>query len=264
MRPWIANVLGLGVGGLVVGAGLVLSAPDASANGPSHPQTLGALPAGDSAAEIPLGDNLQLMGRPARLGVFWTSDSTEKVAQTYMDAWSSFQLPPHVIAIDKVTSVTAVDTSEGPGTGLMRSVTIIDQGDTRMVVPGLSDTSQPLDFTPRKAPVPVPDTAVAYSATSADDGGSVSYSGTYMVPLSASRVIDFYEKELGKDSYKVSKARKKVNGGAIIEFERGPEWISVIARDKDLGHDAKSKGLASADVMITHVRTLQAKPEWKP
>lgn len=264
MKPWQANIIGIGVAGAVLGGGLVLGAPEAVANGPSRVRNLGAPSQEGNTGELPLGDSVSVFGRPMRMSIFWTSDPADKVARTYMDAWTKTGMVPQQFTIDKVTQVSALDNSDGPGAGLQRSVTIIDNGQDRMVLPGLTDVKVLPDLTPRTAPVPIPSNALQYMGQVADDAGAVSYNGSFFTPMPASRVIDFYEAELGKAGYKAREPRKKVAGGMTIEFERGPEWISVVAKNDDNPTAKGAAPEAAAQVMINHVRTFEQRPEWKP
>jgi hypothetical protein len=259
MRSWQASMVGVGVAGLVLGGGLVLGTPDAIADGPSNTRQLDTPPRlVEGQAELPIGDSLQMWGRPSRLSIFWTSDPTDKIVKTYSDAWTSAGFTPHVDQVDKVSTISVVDTSSG----LMRSVTVIDQQEERIVMPGIMDVRVAPDMTPRHAPLPVPENAEGYLGHSADDVTSVSYNGSFRVALTPSRVMDFYELELGKSGYKPREAPKDIHGGASREWERDSEWISVIATD-----DAAKKadeGEGKSMVVITHVRALAPPAGWKP
>lgn len=261
MRPWQANLVGVGVAGLVVGAGLVLGAPEAIANGPAQPRTLNAPPStGDGTGEVPVGDSLVLWGRPSKLGLFWTTDKVDSIARTYADAWSKAGMDVKVRRVDLVTSVSAIEEQ----TGLMRSVTIIDRKDERIVMPGLMDIRVAPDVTPAKAPVPVPENASAYMSHVADDASSVSYSGSYIVPIASDQVVAFYEQELGREGYVAREKKKTLKTGASIEFERDSEWISIVATDDVPAKGAPADVEVVSTVIVTHVRRLAPPVEWKP
>ncbi len=271
MRGWQANLIGVGVAGAVVAAGMLAGSDDARANGPSHPMRLAAPPASSHGTrDVPLGDALQLWGEPARVDLFWTTDSVNEVARTYVDAWKAAGFDAQVHTIDAVTSVAALDTH----TGLMRSVTILSSGDERVVLPGLTDMRVLPDTSPAGAPVPIPETAHAYIASSADDTTSISYNGTYMVPLKPERTIAFYRVEMGQRGYaEVSKPDlRRVHNGLTVEFTRGQEWVRVVASGPDkakvqaaqrAGEIPEDANGESSFVTVTHVRRLD-RPEGSP
>ena len=259
MRAWQANLVGVGTAGLVVASGLLLSAPDAIADGPANPRTLSAPPSsGNAVGEIPVGDSIMLAGRPSKLSVFWTSDPTDKIVRTYQDSWAKADLYPEVKVIDRVTGVSAVDSK----TGLMRVVTIIDQGQERMVLPNITDIRVAPQLSPRSAPVPVPEGVSQFMGHTADDTTSLSYNATYRAPYSSEQMIAFYQAELGREGYQVSEAKKSLKGGAVIEFTRGLEWIWVVATDEPQLDAAQ--GTASSLMVVTHVRSYAPPTEWTP
>jgi hypothetical protein len=180
-----------------------------------------------------------------------------------MDAWKAAGFDPRLQSLDKVTSVSAFEMR----TGMMRSVTILDSGDERVVMPGLTDMRVLPDTSPMTAPVPIPETAHSYIATVADDTTSVSYNGTYTVPLRSDRAVEFYKVEMEKLGYKedTKPDLRRIHGGASIDFIRGGEWVRIVATgpDKAKIEAAKRSGELPADtdgqtsfVTITHVRKL--------
>lgn len=253
MRAWQANLAGVGIAGLVLGAGLVVTAPDAVANGPTSPRTLGAPQSLDNAqGEIPVGDSIQLAGRPSKLKLFWTSDAPEKVVRSYGEAWDKAGMIVHYERLDRVTSVSAVEAS----TGLMRVVTVIDEGDQRMVLPNITDIRVPPNTSPEGAPLPLPEGTTAYMSHIADDATSVNYHATYRVPATSKQMMAFYETELGKSGYAVSEAKKNLKGGASLEFTRGVEWISVVASDEPQMEGVGGEPVDSSVVILSHVRSI--------
>jgi len=269
MKAWQANIVGAGVAGLVVGGGLFVGAPDVEAAGPSNPVRLVAPPvSGHGVMEVPVGEALEMWGQPSRLNVFWTLDSVDEVARTYVDAWKTAGFDPRQKKVDQVTNVSAIDKS----TGLMRGVTIIDSGDERIVLPGLTDIRVAPDTTPANAPVPVPSNATRYLANVADDTTTVSYSASYLVPMSAERTLDFYRLEMGKLGYTPKKNAdvSHIRSGSAAEFERGAEWVQVIADEPDAKkiEEARKSGLLEKDdvlgkaahVFVTHVRQIMEEP----
>lgn len=266
MRQWQANILGCVVAAAVVAGGLLVDAPEAKANGPANPMRLVPPPvAGHGVGEIPLSEGLELWGQPSRLNLFWTTDSAEEVARTYSDAWKAAGFEPKTTKQDQVTSITMVDKSSG----LMRTVTVIDSHDQRMVIPGLTDIRIAPDLTPRHAPVPVPENARSYMAHVDDDGASVSYSGSFLIPIRPADVAEFYRVEMKKLGYRQNEdtAVRHLKAGEVVEFVRGSEFVQVVATRPDAGKldeltrsgklDRKFDSEGTALVVLTHTRTLE-------
>jgi hypothetical protein len=266
MRHWQANILGAVVAAGVVVGGLLVNAPEAEANGPTNPMRL--VPpavAGHGTGEIPLGEGMELWGQPSRLNLFWTSDSADEVIRTYSDAWKAAGFEPKTTKQDRVSSVSMVEKASG----LMRTITVIDTQDQRMVIPGLTDVRIAPELTPRHAPVPVPETARSYMAHVDDDGSSVSYSGSYLIPIRPAEVAEFYRVEMKKLGYRQNDdaAVKHIKAGEIVEFSRGPEFVQVVATRPDAGRleevmragklDKKLDPDGTALVVITHTRGLE-------
>jgi hypothetical protein len=232
MRNWQANLLGAGVATGVVAAGLFLGAPDVAASGPSNPTRL-ATPAATAhgSGEVPIGDMLEMWGQPSQLNMFWTNDSADEVARTYSDAWKAAGFEPRTQRIDRVVNVSFVETT----TGLMRTVTIMEAGDQRVVLPGLTDIRVAPDTTPDRSPVPVPEGASGFVAHTADDSGSVAYNASYAAPIASDTIIAFYRAEMTRLGYteRANPEVRKVPAGAAIEFERGPEFVQIIASGND-------------------------------
>jgi hypothetical protein len=272
LRKWQANLIGVAVAALVVAGGLFAGAPEVRASGPSNPMHLSAPPGlAHGTAEVPIGDALELWGQPTRLDLFWTRDPVAEVTRTYVDAWKAAGFDPQVRKLDKVTSVSAVDNS----TGLMRTVTVMDSGDERLVIPGLTDIRVFPDVSSAHAPVPIPEDADSFLANSADDTTSVSYSATFLMPTPADDVILFYMTEMKKRGY-AEEAKPQlhhIHNGTTVEFSRGPEWVRVVASGLDaakLDSAVKSgelpreaAGRSSCFVTVTHVRRID-QPEPKP
>jgi hypothetical protein len=265
MRSWQANILGIAVAGGVVAGGLLVNAPEAEANGPSNPMRLVPPPvAGHGTGEIPLGEAMELWGQPSRLNLFFTNDSTDEVIRTYADAWRAAGFDPKINRQDRVSNVSMVEKSSG----LMRTVSVIDDQNQRMVIPGLTDVRIAPELTPRHAPVPVPDNVHEYLAHTDDDGSSVSYSGSYLVPLHPSEVAEFYRTEMKKLGYKPNENAtvKHVKSGEMVEFIRGPEFVQIVATRPDggrleglrragkIGKDFDPEGTAL--VVLTHTRLI--------
>lgn len=257
MRAWMANVAAVAGAGGVLALGLTVGAPEVEANAPANRATLAApapLPT-DSSMEVSLGDGLTLWGQPSRLSLFWTGDASIDVVRLYSDAWEAAGLEPMVRRLDRVSSVSAVE----PATGLMRSVTVLDAGDERLVLPSLTDVRHLPDLSARNAPVPIPENARAYSAQFSDDVNAAGYHATYLVPLTPSRAVEFYRVNMEERGYRqIQSTMKGTPGGAqTAEFERGSEWINVVATPTDPKKGAKSDD-ETAFVAVTHVRALDA------
>ena len=259
MKPWSANLFAAGVAGAVLAGGLVVGAPDAEANAPAQPASLAPPPMVDNGrGEIPLGETMEIWGRPAKLNLFWTSDTATQVADTYADAWKAAGLKAEIKTLDRVTGVSAVD----PATHLMRLVTIMDSGEDRLVMPGIMDAHFGPDLTPARAPVPIPENLGNYVAHVADDTTAVTYTGTYTVPMSPRSVMGFYQREMGGLGYTVHGEETKLKDtGLQTAFERGPEHIQITAT---FTHGDQAKPVderKSSLVMITHTRQLGSSPE---
>lgn len=253
MRSWLANLLGVGTAGAALGLGLVVGAPEAAANGPSNAVHLAAPPASDEAAtEVSLGDSMELWGRPSRLTMFWTADESSEIIRTYLEAWKDVHSQPVVRRLDRVTSASVLE----PETGLMRSVSVTDVGDQRLVVPSLTDVRAFPDLGARHAPVPVPENAKAYLSQVADDSSSVSYHATFLIPISPARAVEFYKVELGKLGYASRDPLAKSSVHAqTAEFSRGPESVSVVATPTE------DKSPDTAFVVVQHTRAIVTEGE---
>lgn len=269
---WLANVAGVGVAGAVVVGGLFLGAPDVAANGPSNPLRLSApRSTGHSQGEVPVGETLELWGQPSRLNMFWTSDTTDQIVRTYVDAWKAAGFEPRINKIDLVTHVAIVEAS----TGLMRSVTILEAGDQRTVLPGLTDIRVAPDLTTARAPVPIPSDASGYLAHVADDTNSVSYSASYAAPQLPSGIADYYRAEMTKLGYteRTNPDVRRIKNGVAVEFERGPEFVQIIANANDptkldqlqrqANLPAESLTGKASFVSLTHIRQI-VQPGAKP
>jgi hypothetical protein len=248
MKSWIANLVGVGVGGATLAVGFLIGTPEAAADAPANPAVIGAPAAPDDAnGEVSLGDSMQLNGRPTRLSMFWTPDETDEIVRVYSEAWKKAGFIPQVRTLDRVTSVTIVENE----TGLMRSVTISDAGDQRMVTPSVSDIRQFPDSSPRTAPVPVPENAQMYLSQVADDANAVSYHATFLMPNSPAQAVEFYKIEMGKLGYAehdaIVKSTKKAQ---TAEFHRGPEVVTVIATQTEDSSEY------TAFVVVEHVRAV--------
>lgn len=253
MRPIYANLCGAGVAGGVLALGLLLGG-EAEADAPARAATLAAPERlVEGTGEVPLGESMEIWGRPSRLSIFWTQDSREEVLRVYSEAWSSAGLKPTVKVIDQVSSVSAID----PETGLMRSVSVLEAGEERIVMPALVDVRALPDVTARGAPVPIPENARAYLAQVADDAVSVSYNAHFLVPLTPGRAVEFYERELGQLGYQPATdglMNGLAPGSAGGEFSRGPEWVSVVASNTD-DHEGRA-----SFVVVTHTRKVEQGP----
>lgn len=228
----------------VLVAGLAVGRPEAGADQTGNAPRLGPPPALGNHGEIPLGDGLTLWGNPAQLSLFWTTDSPEQVVRTYFESWQSAGFEPMVNELGNISSVWFVE----PATGLMRSVTVMSQGDDTLVLPGVSDARQLPDPTARNAPFPVPENATGYLAHAADDTHSISYTASFGVALSPSRALDFYKLELGNLGYEFVDSLSRTGEAMHGEFRRGPESVTVVASKVSQDEDR------SSFVFVTHVR----------
>ncbi len=248
MKTWAANLLGAGVAAATLGVGLVVGGPEAMAGGPAHPVTIAAPAATGGADEVGLGQSMELFGRPARLSMFWTTDDADEVIRHYADAWKDSPIPPTIKHLDKVSSISVVDAESG----LMRTVTVTDQGDQRVVVPSVMDVRAFPDVSARHAPVPIPDDAKGYLAQVTDDAKSVSYHASFVVALPPERALEFYKVELGKLGYTVgapmTKSAAKLSS---LTFSRGPEAVSVLAMPTE------KHGPTASFVIVEHVRQIE-------
>lgn len=248
MRAWQANMLGGVAAAGVLAAGLVVGAPATEANTPAGQVRLGVVnrPV-EGGGEVPLGDGLEIWGQPVQLSLFWTPDETDTVTTSYLDAWESAGLVTSEKRMGNVSIVSALDES----TGLMRSVTVLEhESGERLVLPGITDIRSMPDPTPTGAPVPVPDNAKAYMAHVADDVVALTYSGSFIVPMAPSRIVRFYEVELGKAGYVPSPRMSAGARSDVAEWTRGPESITVAASALE------KQDAASSFVVVTHARTL--------
>lgn len=250
MGSWKARLVGAAAAGGVLAAGLLLGQPEADANVSGARRSLGPPPALAGQAEVPLGEGLNIWGNPAQLSLFWTGDSPEQVIRTYFEAWKDAGFDPQINELDQVSNVWFVD----PSTGLMRSVTVLRQGEDTLVLPGVSDARFMPDPTARNAPVPVPENATAYLAHAADDTHSLSYSASFVVPISPARSLEFYKVELGKLGYDFSESLSKTSKAMHGEFRRGPELVTVAASQSQPDDEKTSF------VYVSHVRDTS---EWQ-
>jgi hypothetical protein len=257
MRRLLTELAAVVASVLVVGLGFVLGAPDAAAGAAgAGPRSLGVPDRdGRSQGEVPLGESVEIFGRPARLSTFWTADSVDEVVRTYSDAWEKAGLNPLVKRLDRVTMVTSVD----PDTGLMRSATIMDSGEDRLVIPSVTDVQGTPKLDPSESPVPIPENAKAFMSQVADDVTALSYTANFLVPLVPARAVEFYKVELGSLGYAVEKnSEKGTREGRMVEFRRGPEWVTVVATP------TSKEPRAPSFMVVTHTRFLDAEgTPWK-
>ncbi len=248
MRAWAANLLGAGVAVATLGVGLVVGAPPVSAGGPANPVRIAPPQArGEATNEVGLAESMQLYGRPARLSMFWTADPADQVIQYYADAWKGAANPPVIHRVDKVSSISEVDQASG----LMRTVTVTDLGDQRVVMPSVMDVRAFPDLSARTAPVPIPSDAHGYLAQVADDAHSISYHATFAVPLSPARAVDFYRQNLAKLHYQPEPSGvRNTPKLSMASFVRGPEKVNVVALP------TQKEGGNTAFVMVDHVRQI--------
>jgi len=238
---------------LVLGAGLAI-APEASADKSPPVSPIGAPQAlGSGHDELDLGDGFELRGVPTRMSLFWTDDSAGAVGDLYERTWSAAGLDVKRHRADKVSSVTGFDMD----TGVMRSVTIMDSGEDRLVVPNVSTSVVLPDLSSAGAPVPLPEGMNAFTAHRAQDGGRATYVATYVVPIAPTTVIDFYEYELTQLGYQILPSGRGSRDGVMnLEVTRGPETIHVTA---DATNDGDADKKASL-VFINHARVLSGAP----
>lgn len=248
MRAWQANMLGATAAAAVLAVGLVAGAPATEANAPAGQVRLGVVDRPvEGGGEVSLGDGLEIWGQPSQLSLFWTPDEVDTVTTSYLNAWDSAGLITNERRMGNVSIVSGLEES----TGLMRTVTVLEhEGGERLVLPGITDIRSMPDPTPSGAPVPVPDNAKAYMAHVADDVVALTYSGNFLVPMAPSRLVRFYEVELGKLGYQPSPRMSSGAGSDVAEWTRGPETITVAANALD------KKDPSSSFVVVTHVRTL--------
>ena len=248
MKSWIANLLGAGAAAAALGVGLVAGAPEAAAGaGPARTTTLSTPDRGDPDGEVSLGESMQVWGRPTRLSMFHTSDTTEQVIDLYTEAWKDVGVTPPVIKrLDRVTSVSVLEEK----TGLMRSVTVQDMGEERLVMPSLVDIRVFPDLGTRAAPVPVPENAKGYSGQAADDAMSISYHATYLAPMSPKTAIAFYRQELVPLGYAEKPSELKSSVAEAVAFVRGPERVEVVAAN------TQEDGAPATFVVVEHVRAI--------
>lgn len=246
MQAWAANIMG-GVGAAaILAGGLVVGAPATEANAPARAVSVGAAPSVDGSAEVQIGDGLEVWGQPMQLNLFRTEDDSDTVVRTYRDAWEKADLLVTERREAGMATVSALEES----TGLMRTVAVLDGGGQRLVLPSVTDIRKLPDPTPRGAPVPVPSNAKAYLAHAADDVVSVSYNGTFIVPLAPERVLRFYEIELGKAGYEPAPGMKASGRAETADWVRGPERVTVAANV--FNRDSPDASF----VVVTHVRSL--------
>jgi hypothetical protein len=255
MRAWLANVGCVGVAAGALALGLLVGG-EAEANHPGSRASIAAPRAlTEGTGEVPLGESMELWGQPTRLSTFWTPDPVVEVVRIYVEAWQKSGLDPQVREIDKVTAVHALESE----TGLMRSVTVIDLGEERLVVPNVSDVRTIPDLGPRHAPVPIPENATAYLGQVADDTTSLTFSANYLVPLEPDRLLAFYKRELEPDGYEVQQGAlsRRTREAASAEYGRGKEWISIVATRTSTERDQRPASF----VVVTHTRALDFEPE---
>lgn len=247
MGRFLSAAAGVAAALAVLALGLLAGAESAEADGTHRTAGFGAAASASAAGEIALGDGMELFGRPSQLSLFWTTDSTEQVIQSYASAWRAAGLEPEVRDLGRASTVFSVEKS----TGLMRSVSVFEAGEERLVVPGLSDVRGTPDFSARRAPVPVPENARGYFAQTTDDITAISYSANYLVPLAPRRAVDFYRVELGKLGYEESPGFAPQGSASGAQFERGPETVMVVAMPTEDG--AKN----TAFVVVNHQRAVE-------
>lgn len=251
MTRILKDIASVGAAGAVFVLGLAAGAPEAGADKAGGRQLGAPTRVVDGSDEVALGEGLQVFGQPARMTVFWTSDTSQQVADHYVATWEAAELKPMVRVVDRVTSVSAVD----PRSGLMRSVTIMDSGDERLVVPSTTDVRTVPDTSPRGAPVPVPENAQAYIGNVSDDAVSVTFHATFVVPLTPEQVLRFYRRELEGAGYAVEKdSERAAEGARSIDFSRGPEAITVVASPTE--DDKRNDGKVASFTVVTHTRAI--------
>ncbi len=247
MQAWQANILGLGAALAALSAGLWAGAPEASATGPAQRATVAAPQAEEQDDEVAIGDSMQLWGQPTRLSMFHTDDTTDEVVQAYLDAWKRDDAEPIVKRLDRLASVAVVD----PESGLMRSVMVQDMGETRLVIPSLTDVRAFPDLSERGSPVPVPENALHYTGQVADDATSLSYHGSYTTTMSSATAIEFYRRELTAAGYAERRSDFKSAKADAVDFVRGPETVQVLATTMEEG------GKRATFVVVQHTREIQ-------
>jgi hypothetical protein len=250
MRAWMANLAGVLSAGTALIAGVVLGAPEAEANAPSQPLQLSTVTA-PGQDEVALGDSMVLHGQPARLSMFWTTDSMETVVSTYMNAWQGGPHPPVIQNRGKMVSVAAMESSGD----LLRSVMVQDLGDVRMVVPSLTDVRQLPDLSGDDSPLPLPENARGYLSQVADDSTTLSHHASYYAKMSAETAVEFYKVELGKLGYQTANSGGLGNNTKVrsATFSRGPELVNVVATPPEPGTDASF-------IVVDHTRTVEVAP----
>lgn len=256
MRAILANAVGAVAALSALGLGLVVGAPEAGADrSPAARRPLGGPPPRlvEGNGETPLGDGLEVLGRPTRMSAFWTRDEPRLVADLYAEEWRRAGLEPEVRVIDRVTSVSAMDKA----TGLMRQVTIMDSGEDRLVLPGMTDLRQLPDLSPSSAPVPIPETARNYDGQFADDATALNFHGSYVVPNEPEEVVAFYRDELVKRGYAELEAfgRSTAAGSSGAEFQREREFVRIVATDTE-ERGERAEGARGALVVVTHARAI--------
>ena len=245
MRPWVAHMVGIGASATALAVGLWAGSSDASATGSSQPVPLAQGRAADAEPEVPLGRSMTIWGQPTHLSIFRTSDPTERVLQVYLEAWKSLG-EPKVVRLGLLSSVSVVE----PETGLLRTVTVQDLGQERVVIPGVTDIRVPIDLTDRDAPVPVPENATLFHGQAADDVTSVSYHASFVAPMSARTTLEFYRRELAASGYK--EERSELGSSAdTAAFSRGPEHLDVVVSASEEG------GKKASFVIVQHVRQIE-------
>jgi hypothetical protein len=202
-----------------------------------HGLPVSARPAGATdpggAGEIPVGDALEVSGQPMRLSLFYTSDSPQRVAWFYADAFRARGLLPVVGAEEPLAHASAFD----PATGLQRFISAAPQPDGQtLVLIGTANPRKPPRFVraAELATFPVPSEHRAFLGFRSADAEARAESAQFVSALSPSEVAAFYRQALKAQGF------SEQSGGSesLLSFARPGATLAVALQELDAAKGA--------------------------
>ena len=192
--------------------------------------TVRARPAGATypggAGEIPVGDDLEVSGQPMRLSLFYTSDSPQRVARFYADAFRARGLLPVVAGEEAVAHASAFE----PTTGLQRFISAVQQprGQTLVLI-GTANPRKPPRFLrgAELASFPVPTEHRGFLGFRSADAEARAESAQFVSALSPSEVAAFYRKALSARGF----SEQPGGSESLIAFARRGATLAVALQE---------------------------------
>jgi hypothetical protein len=200
---------------------------------PERARSAGAAYPG-GAGEIPVGDALEVSGQPMRLSLFYTSDSPQRVARFYADAFRARGLLPVVGAEEPLAHASAF----GAATGLQRFISAVPQpGGQTLVLIGTANPRKPPRFMrgAEAASFPVPTEHRAFLGFRSADAEVRAESAQFVSALAPSEVAAFYRQALTAQGF------SELSGGSesLLAFARPGETLAVALQELE-----RAKGAA--------------------